>query len=201
MDARRTPSASWYGVAGFLAFASLVAAVAWGLGSYQQLQDRLEALPRTAVPGTIVVAVGTAQSVTVFYEDPVVAGGFAVQASGTSKLRAAPVELTVTDASQRPVATTPYGTDLRFDIGDRVAIASATFDAPAAGHYTVEVAGDVPAQARVSAGTVVDAELIASAIGVVTLFVMPLLAVVVVAVVVAVRGARTPLPPTLRSGA
>jgi hypothetical protein len=198
VDAGRSPSTAWYWGAGVLGLASLITAIALGWGSYQLLQDRLEGLARTAVPGTIVVQVEGEEAVTVFYEDPTADGGFVVQARGTSSPGPTPVDLSVTDPNGRVVATRPYGSDLRFDMRDRVAIASAVFDAPSAGSYTVEVTGDAPVAARVSAGSVVDAGMIARLIGVIALFVGPPIVALVIAVVVAVQRSRTPPQPRPR---
>ena len=70
--------------------------------------------------------------------------------------------------------------------------AVATIDAPEAGTYTLRVTGDVPADARVSVGDVVDGGLLAGVAGAVGLFVTSLLAVVVTVVVALTRSVGAP---------
>jgi hypothetical protein len=170
-----------------------VGALVWGALDYQELQNRLDALPRTTVPGVATIDVSAPQGMTVYYEDPSADGGFVVQADNSSTLRFAPVDVTVTGPSGQTIPTAPYETDLRFDIGDRVAVAMATFDAPTAGTYTITVAGDeVPAGARVSVGDVVDAGLIANLVGAIVLLVGTWMIALLMVVVVAVMRSRRP---------
>ena len=197
MEPIRHPSAAWYWIAAGLALVGVLGAIALAAVGYVQLQDRLEALPRTDVPGTVTVAVDGPQGVTIFYEDPS-RGGFVAQASGTSTLRFSPVDLVVTGPSGTTVATAPYAADLRFDVGSRVATALATFDAPSAGTYTIDVTGDVPADVRVSAGDVVDAGLVAYLVVAVALFLLATATAVAMAVVTAVKRSRTPATPAPR---
>lgn len=193
MRSIRRPSTTWFWVAGLLAFVGLVGAVVWGVLDYQELQNRLDALPRTTVPGVATVDVSAPQGLTIYYEDPSADGGFVVQADNTSTLRFSPVEVTVTGPSGETIPTAPYETDLRFDVGDRVAVALATFDAPTGGTYTVTVAGDdVPAGARVSVGDVVDVGLIANLVGAIVLLVGTWMIALPMAIVVAVMRSRRP---------
>ncbi len=195
MASARRPSARWFWFAGGLAILGVIGAVAWGFLTYSSLENRLEALPRTAVPGQVAVQVDQPQGMTIFYEDPQASGTFIVQASrGESRTLAdAPVTVTVTGPSGS-VPTAVYENDLRFHVSGRVATALATFDAPVAGTYTVRVAGDVPAGSRVSVGDVVDAGLIASFVGAVVLFVATLAAAAITVLVVAIRRLRQPTP-------
>lgn len=64
----------------------------------------------------VTAEVSSPQGLTVLYEDPTADAGF-VQATDTSARRVPPVDLTVTGPSGDPIATAPYGTDLRFDVG------------------------------------------------------------------------------------
>lgn len=152
---RRDLHISW------VALVAMIAAIAGGFYSYHLLQNRLEGLSRTAVPGATSIAVPAAQQVTIYYEDPTTEGTFVVQAGSTNTLSPPPVQLQVTAPSGAAVSTAPYERDLRFNHDGRVVTAVATFDAPTAGTYTIQVAGDVPSGAMVSAGEVVDFTLIA----------------------------------------
>lgn len=193
MGSIRRPSTTWFWAAGLLAFVGVVGALVWGALDYQQLQNRLDALPRTTVPGEATVDVSGPQGLTVYYEDPSADGGFVVKANDTSTLPVSPVDLTVTGPSGATITTAPYETDLRFDVGDRVAVAMATFDAPTAGTYTITVAGDdVPAGARVSVGDVVDVGLIANLVGAIVLLVGTWLIALLMVIVVAVMRSRRP---------
>jgi hypothetical protein len=52
---RTQTSTGWLPVARWLALAGMIGAVVWGFFSYQLLQDRLDALSRTTVPGQVTV--------------------------------------------------------------------------------------------------------------------------------------------------
>ena len=95
MEPVRHPSTGWYWIAAGLALVGVLGAIALGAVGYVQLQDRLEALPRTDVPGTVTVDVDGPQGVTVFYEDPT-QGGFVARAGDANTLRFSPVDLAVT---------------------------------------------------------------------------------------------------------
>lgn len=190
MQSVRRPSTAWFWAAGAIAVVGVVAAIAWGWQTYGVLEARLDDLPRSEVPGEVLVDVAEPHGMTVFYEDPAVAGGFVVEwrRFGTADH---PVDVRVTDPSGRAVAVDAYVGELRFDVGDRVAIATATFEAPAPGTYTVTVDGDAPAGARVSVGQVVDAGLVARATGAVGVLVGSLAVAAAIVIVVGVMRART----------
>jgi hypothetical protein len=189
MDLRR-PSTTWFWVAAAIALVGVVAAVAWGWQTYGLLEGRLDALPRAGVPGDVEVDVAEPQGLTVFYEDPTDAGGFLVQWRRLARPDS-PVDVRVVGPSGDEVAVRAYVGELRLDVGDRVAVAIATFEAPVAGSYTVAVDGDAPAGARVSVGQVVDGGLVARAAGVLAVFVGSLVVAGGVVIVVAVKRART----------
>lgn len=172
--------------AGLLVVGLAVSAL-WGLSTYESLQDRLDALPRTDVPGEVTFAVDAPQGVTVFYEDPAASRAFVVQSNRTSTLGASPVGLRVAgpDGSHEPVR---YERDLRFDVDGRVAAALATFDAPAAGTYTLHVTGEVPDGVMVSVGDVITSGLLASAAGVVALFIATVVSAAVITVLALAGG-------------
>ena len=117
------------GTAAGILVVGLVGSVLWGLTTYQSLQDRLDALPRTDVPGEVTFEVAEPQGVTVFYEDPAAERAFVVQANQASTLATSPVDLAVSGPDGAH-ALARYERDLRFDIDGRVAAAVATFDAP-----------------------------------------------------------------------
>ena len=195
MEAAQRPSTAWYWWAAVLVLVGVVGAAAWGFGTYRMLQHRLDALPRTGVPGEVTVGVDGPTGLTVFYEDPNAPGTFIVQADaiGDNTLASSPVTVTVTGPSG-PVPTAAYATDLRFDVNGRVATALKTFDAPTAGTYTVQVAGDVPAGVQVSVGHVVDTGLLANAAGAIVLFIASIPIGLIVVLVTAVRRRRAPQP-------
>lgn len=184
----RHPSPRWAWPTAALALVVLVGAVVWGLVTYDGLQDRLDALHRTAVPGQLTLEVEGPAGLTIFYEDPDAAADFVVRSNQASTIDVSPVDVSVTGPSG-PVTLARYERDLRFDVDGRVATALATFDAPEAGRYTLDVAGDAPAGAMVAVGDVVDASLMANAAGAVVLFVASLLtASLAVAIAVLGRG-------------
>lgn len=171
----------WLGLAG------LIGSLAWGFFSYEGLQDRLAELPRSVVPGQIDVEVVEPQTQTIFFEDPSADQKFGVRSSPTSMLETPPVDLIVTGPSGERIDIQAYERDLRFDHDGRVLIAMATFEPAVAGRYSIEMSGDVPAGAEVSAGDVVDFGLVANFVALVGLFI---LSVVALAVAVVLRVGR-----------
>jgi len=194
MEADRRPSTRWYWITSVLALLGLVGAVTWGVYVAQEYGSRLEALTRSAVPGTVTVEVTDPGTQTIHYEDPRAQGGFMVQWNNAPGVGPAisPVDVVVTGPSGDTIPTVAYESDLRFDVADRVAVAVATFDTPEVGIYTVEVTGDVPETARVSVGNVVDGGVVAHVVGAVVLFVVTLVVAAAIVVVVAYRRSRTP---------
>lgn len=172
----------------------LIGSMVWGFLSYVALQDQLAAMPRSDVPGQLAIDVVEPQTLTIFYEDPTVDAAFLVESSGASMFEAAPVELTVVGPSGGRVETAPYERNLRFDYDGRVLTALATIEMSSTGTYTIDVAGDVPVEAQISVGHIVDVGLIASVIGVVGLFVASVVGIVVAVVMMAVRGGRRKSP-------
>ena len=183
-------SSQWLWVARWLALVGMVGATVLGFVSYQDLQDRLTALPRTAVPGSVTVDVHEPLELTIFYEDPMARGGFVVQAGGSSTLASSPVDLAVSGPTGESVAAVPYERDLRFGHDGRIVIAVATIDIPTAGAYTVHVSGNVPPAALVSVGDVIDPRLIVEAAGAITLFGGSALALVIIMTVAAIGHRR-----------
>lgn len=184
--------------AGGILLAGVIGALLWGLLAYQSLGDRLEALPRTGVPGEVTFAVDAPRGVTVFYEDTRGSEGFVVVTNQVSTITTSPVELSI-DGPDGPHELARYQRDLRFDVDGRVATALATFDAPAAGTYTLQVSGDVPEGMMVSVGDVVTPGLLANAAGIVALFVATFVAAVVIAALALARHSpRTPTAPAPR---
>ena len=180
-------------LARWLALVGILGAILLGFFSYQNLQNRVDALARIAVPGHITVEVPEPTGLTIYYEDPTARGGFIVQASGSNTLAFPPVALAVNGPSGESVATVPYEGDLRFNHDGRVVTALATIDAPTAGTYTIAVSGNVPAGPLVSVGDVVDLGLIVEAASAIALFVGSLL-VLLTAVAVAAIKRRTTAP-------
>jgi hypothetical protein len=170
-----------------LSLVGLIGTVAWGFLDYRGLVDRLDALPRTTVPGEVAVTAGAADTMTIFYEDPSVGGGFVVQSAGTNTLTSPPVEVSVTGPDGQAIGTAPYERDLRFDHDGRVVTAMETFQAPTAGTYTIEVTGQVPQAARVSAGVVIDSGLLIGVAGAVVLFLGTIAALAATVIVAATR--------------
>lgn len=178
MSTSRRPSGRLLAAVAILV-AGLVGSVAWGLLTYESLQGRLEALPRTDVPGEATVEVDGPQGLTIFYEDRASEQGFVVRSNRISTITSSPVELSVTGPSG-PLELARYERDLRFDVDGRVATALATFDAPTAGTYTVHVAGEPSDGVMVSVGDVVTPGLLASFVGAVALFLVGLVAATVI---------------------
>jgi hypothetical protein len=187
---RTQTSTGWLQVARWLALAGVIGAVVWGFFSYQLLQDRLDALSRTTVPGQVTVEALETEGLTIYYEDPTAPGRFLVRASASNTLVSAPVGLAVTGPSGAAVPTAPYERDLRFRHDGRDIIALATVDLPAAGTYVIQASGSVPPTAMVSAGQVIDFPLIANAAGAVTLFLGSLVVVLATSVVGAFTRSR-----------
>lgn len=177
----------------WLALAGIVVAVAWGILGYHMLQSRLDDLTRTGIPGQVAVNVTDPGGLTIFYEDPTAAGGFLVQAGRSTALTGAPVDVSVTDPTGQTVTTASYQHDLRFTHDGRTVIALATFEAPSAGSYTLNVQGSVPDGAMLSVGRIVDLGLLANAAGAVVVFIASLGALVVAWVVGARKEAQARL--------
>lgn len=184
--------------AAIIAVAGVLAATAWGFLTYENLQDRLEALARTDVPGEVTFEVTEPGGRTIFYED-VGAGTFLVQTGQHRDLTSIPVDLTVTGPDGE-VATASYELDLRFHHSGRDVTAVATFDAPTAGMYTLTVAGDGSSAARVAVGDVVDVALLANVVGAVLLLVGALLTAGVIMLVALVNRPPTPRETTTSAG-
>ncbi len=174
----------------WLVLVGVIGSMVWAFFGYQMLQDRLGSLSRTAVPGQVTVETAGPQTLTIYYEDPTASGRFVVRAAGTSTLTTSPVEITVTGPAGRSTPTTPYGRDLRFTHDGRVVVTMATFDAPTAGDYTIDVSGNAPPGAAVSVGTVVDTALIINGVGAVGLFVISLLSLVATMIAALVSRSR-----------
>jgi hypothetical protein len=175
---------SWIPVVG------VIVALVWGFLVYQALQSHLTDLSRTSVPGQVTVEVPQPESLTIFYEDPTAKGGFVVQSSATSTLTSTPVDLVVTGPSG-VISSSPYHRDLRFRHEGRTVTAMATIEAPSAGAYTLQVSGDTPAGAYVSAGQVAGFGLAASFVGAIILFLVSLVAIPIVRVLANKRQSRT----------
>lgn len=191
----RSRKSSWPLAVLWISVLGMIGSLAWGLYSYGELKDRLDQLPRTFVPGVANVEVDEPQTLTVFYEDPVSNGTFAVQSGGSNTLTASPVELTVSSPSGQEVDVLPYEADLRFDHEGRVLIAISTFSADSAGFYTVKVEGEVPPSARVSVGRVVESSLVATVIGVVGTFIVSVIGLLIAVVALSIRRAAGVVTP------
>lgn len=181
-----------YRTAALVALVGVVVSVAWGVADYQQLQDRLAALPRAGVPGEVTVEVAEPRELTVYVEDPTADGGFVVRTGERHVLPDPPVDLTVTGPAGEALVLTPYEQDLRFHTGGRVAVAVASFEAESPGSYVVAVDGEMPANAQVSVGDVVDTALVANVVGAVVVFVGSTLTALVLVALTAVRRSRPP---------
>ena len=191
MKTVRTPRTARLSLLFWLSLVGLIGTLAWGLFSYQELQDRLAEMPRAAVPGQVDFEVVEPETLTVFYEEPNTDAGFIVQSSGSHTLDVLPVALVVTGPSGDGVAFAHYGRDLRFDHDGRVLTAIAVIDASTSGTYAVQASGDVPALAQVSVGRVVDGPLVTNFVGLVGLFVISVVGVAVPgAMLVSERGRR-----------
>jgi hypothetical protein len=177
---------AWLGTVG------MFAAVLWGFATYWMLQDRLDALSRTTVPGQVTIQASAPERVTIFFEDPSAPRGFLVRSASVTTLTPAPVDVVVTGPAGRVVTASPYERDLRFAHDGRVVIAMATIRVPVTGSYTIDVGGTVPPGTMVSVGTVLDGVVMVNAGGVVVLFVVSALAVLVAKVAAAVQRRRVP---------
>lgn len=205
MQSFQRPRTSWPWIIFWVALAGLVASVVWAFFSYGGLQDRLAALHRADVPGSVVIDVSAPQTLTVFYEDPSADAMFVVQSSDANTLPSVPVDLVVTGPSGDLIETARYERDLRFDYDGRLLTAMATFEAADAGTYTVEASGDVSAAVGVSVGEIVEYRLIAGVVGVVGLFIASLVGMTLALILIAVRRGRPPTSqperPLVGSGA
>jgi hypothetical protein len=117
---RPGPSTRGYWIGGLLTAAAVISAISWVVVAFFAYQQQIDGYLRMTVPGVAAVQVTDASTRVLYFED--VRGAITPT---TSELG-----LTVTDPAGAPVAVSPYGGDLRYDLpGDssRVGRAVAQF--------------------------------------------------------------------------
>lgn len=128
VHAPRRPGTGWYWVAGTVVVAAAVAAVVWFATAASSLTRRVEAFPRTSMPGTLTFVVDEPGTRYVY-----------VEADETPALEGLGVTVSGPDGTAVPLRS--YDLDVRYDAYDRSGRAVATFLAPATGTYRLVAAG------------------------------------------------------------
>ncbi|MEI8406505.1 MULTISPECIES: hypothetical protein [unclassified Kribbella] len=119
-----------YWLAGAIALAGLVLGVTLGFTSFRDAQRRLDSFDGTSIPGTMSLRIDQPTSRVVYYE------------GGDRTVRYDDLSITVTDPVGSPVDVTPYQGELVYEKVDLTeGRAVATFDAPSAGVYEIQVSG------------------------------------------------------------
>jgi hypothetical protein len=141
---RRSPSAAGYWVAAVVALVTPVVAVAVLVLGLSVAEQRIDGLTRTAVPGSVTLAVPGPRTMTVYAE-----GDF----SG--------VTLTVT-GPDGPVVLSPRTGNPAYERDGLACVAVASFTTTSAGRYVVHATGDVPSDTQVAVGPDVTEALVTS---------------------------------------
>jgi hypothetical protein len=118
-------------IAGTLVLFGVGVAIWWGVASYLGMLDRISALERVPIPSSRVTVISEPVTKVLY-----------VEAARRTPVPA--VRFAVVDPSGRAVAVRTYEGDLRYDVPDepgRIGRAVATFEANAAGVYSIDVTG------------------------------------------------------------
>lgn len=136
------PPLWWFGVAGGLAVAGIVGAIALWVVGVMRMTDRVEDFTRIDVPGTGTVSI----------DDP---GGYSIYheyfGAGDDLFTSWP-DVSVTDPSGDEVTLEAYDTDVSYDFGGHEGEGIYTFDAEEPGSYEVTVQGDSTSVVAVGPG-------------------------------------------------
>jgi hypothetical protein len=127
---RPAPSTRGYWIGGLLTAAAIIGAISWVVVAFFAYQQQIDGYLRMTVPGVAAVQVSDTSTRVLYFE-----GVRGAMTPTTSELG-----LTVTDPVGVPVAVSPYGGDLRYDVpGDssRVGRAVAQFHPDQVGTYQV----------------------------------------------------------------
>lgn len=190
------PRRLWYWIAGLIALVGIGGAIAWGVISWDRLNDTIDDFERIAVPGQATLEFSDAGGYTVYYEEP--NQGWEANYFGSPG-----VEITnATTGEAIPVST--YLTELTYTLGRR-GVAIYTFEIDEPGQYDVVVTAEAgsASDAEVALGPGIGGTLVWTILGALAIFFGALVVAIVIAVVVAVRRAsvrrkyrqQTPPPP------
>jgi hypothetical protein len=170
---RRAPAKAWYWLAAAVVVLGVGCGLAWGVTSTIHTRDHAEGLPRTSLPGTLQVSVGTGDSQLIFFE-------------GEGRPSPEAIGLTVTASDGSAVPVKPYDLIMDYDIAGWTGSPIASFSAPVQGTYTV-TAADPYRDGRMAVGENFLRAQAISIVGALALIVASVVAGVVIVTIVAVR--------------
>jgi len=123
------PARSWLWPGVGVAVVGLVAGLVFGITSYQDSQQKIDAFARLSLPGTVTVQVDEPGRQVVYYE-------------GGQNVGLGDLAVIITDPAGATVAMAPYEGELIYETTDlTLGRAIAWFDAAQIGDYEIEVTG------------------------------------------------------------
>src|SRR5687768_159124 len=134
VDARPRPSKGGYWLGAAVVIVGFIVAAVWGTFAVMRVYERVDAFPRTDVPGSVAMDLEQGAGQVIYYEQPV----------DTAMPVLADLNVVVTGPTGEGIPVGRYGGDLRYDLpgGDgTIGHALATFEPPASGTYEVETTG------------------------------------------------------------
>jgi hypothetical protein len=213
LHARKRPSSTGYWVAAVVAVLGLTAAFLWGALGFSNIQDRVDGLDRTAVPGQVTVSVTDPGSLVVYHESAAEVAGYAEPtangriaatrwdpatrtvvtvryADDTPTWQQLGLQVTGPGGAAVPVAT--YRSSARYDLEPgRAGRAVATFQATTVGPYRVSAARATEAGATLAVGQDIARSVVLTRLGAVILGLVTVLVAVPLAVVTYQARSRT----------
>lgn len=140
---RRGLARGGYWAAVIIAVAGLLAALLWAVAGVWSMSGDVADFTRVEVPGERTLTVQEPANLTIFYEAP----GVAQEQAEIPQLT-----IVITDPDGAPVTVAGYGYEFVYETGAHSGRAVATFPAPEAGDYRVQVEGDAPPLATIAIG-------------------------------------------------
>jgi hypothetical protein len=138
-DARKRRAPLGYWLAAAIAIVALIAAVGWAAARTLDVISSPDDFARVSLPGATTIPSTGPGMLVIYYE-------------GTEKPSLGRLGVTVLDPTGRPVAVTPYRSDVRYDRAGLVAKAVGSFATGTAGRYTVSAGAPAEASAKLAVG-------------------------------------------------